>query len=83
MYFFSKKLLLVILGKGMCCWFGLHFHDFLNYNGVTFSVELQEWGLIHFHDLEKFSYIKIRIYKQEGSKLDGNVPECECTEDEK
>ena len=53
----------------MCCWFGLHFHDSLNYNGVTFSVsgELQEWGLIHFHDLEKFSYIKIRIYKQEGS----------------
>ena len=41
-------------GKGMCCWFGWHFHDSLSYNRVTFSVELQEWGLTHFHDSENF-----------------------------
>ena len=51
---FLKKLLLLILGKGMCCWFGWHFHDSLSYYGVTFSIELLEWGLTHFHDLENF-----------------------------
>ena len=36
---FLKKLLLLILGKGMCCWFGWHLHDSLSYYGVTFSIE--------------------------------------------
>ena len=27
----------------MCCWMGSHFHDWIDYNGVTFLVELQEW----------------------------------------
>ena len=29
---------------GMCRWIGLHFHDWIDYNGVTFSIELLEWG---------------------------------------
>ena len=31
---------------GMCRWMGSHFHDWIDYNGVAFSVELLvlEWG---------------------------------------
>ena len=29
---------------GMCHWMGSHFHDWFDYNGVAFSLELQEWG---------------------------------------
>ena len=29
---------------GMCRWMGSHFHDWIDYNGVTFSIELLEWG---------------------------------------
>ena len=28
----------------MCCWKGLHFYNRIDYNGVTFLVELLEWG---------------------------------------
>ena len=28
----------------MCRWTGSHFHDWIDYNGVTFLVELLEWG---------------------------------------
>ena len=31
---------------GMCRWMGLHFHDWSDYNGVAFSIELLEWGRI-------------------------------------
>ena len=31
---------------GMCCWMGSHFHDWIDYNGVAFSLELLEWGRI-------------------------------------
>ena len=30
----------------MCCWMGSHFHDWIDYNGVAFSIELLEWGRI-------------------------------------
>ena len=30
--------------NGMCRWMGLHFHDWIDYNGVAFSKELLEWG---------------------------------------
>ena len=30
----------------MCRWVGLHFHDWIDYNGVAFSIELLEWGRI-------------------------------------
>ena len=33
----SKRLL------GMCRWTGSHFHNWIDYNGVTFLVELLEW----------------------------------------
>ena len=29
---------------GMCHRMGSHFHDWIDYNGVTFLVELLEWG---------------------------------------
>ena len=29
---------------GMCHWMGSHFHDWIDYNGVAFSIELLEWG---------------------------------------
>ena len=28
----------------MCRWMGSHFHNWIDYNGVTFLVELPEWG---------------------------------------
>ena len=30
----------------MCRWMGSHFHDWIDYNGVAFSIELLEWGHI-------------------------------------
>ena len=29
---------------GMCCWMGSHFHDSIDFNGVTISTESLEWG---------------------------------------
>ena len=29
---------------GTCRWMGLHFYDWIDYNGVSFSIELLEWG---------------------------------------
>ena len=29
---------------GVCRWMGSHFHNWTDYNGVTFLVELLEWG---------------------------------------
>ena len=29
---------------GMCRWMRLHFHDWIYYHGVAFSIELIEWG---------------------------------------
>ena len=31
---------------GMCRWTGSHFHDWIDYNEVAFSIELLEWGRI-------------------------------------
>ena len=31
---------------GMCSWMGSHFHDWIEYNEVAFSIELLEWGRI-------------------------------------
>ena len=28
----------------MCCGMGSHFHDWSDYTGVAFSIELLEWG---------------------------------------
>ena len=32
----------------VCRWMGSHFHNWTDYNGVTFFVELLEWGRSHF-----------------------------------
>ena len=32
---------------GMFRWMGSHFHDWIDYNGVVFSIELLEW-VAHF-----------------------------------
>ena len=32
----------------MCRWMGSHFHDWIDYNGVSFSTELLEWCSIFF-----------------------------------
>ena len=29
---------------GICRWMGSHFHDWSDYNGVAFSIDLLEWG---------------------------------------
>ena len=29
---------------GICRWMGSRFHDWSDYNGVAFSIELLEWG---------------------------------------
>ena len=29
---------------GTCRWMGLHFHDWSDYNGVAFLIDLLEWG---------------------------------------
>ena len=29
---------------GMCHWMGLHFHHWIDYHWVAFSMELLEWG---------------------------------------
>ena len=29
---------------GMCSWMGSHFHDWSDFNGVAFSIDLLEWG---------------------------------------
>ena len=29
---------------GMCRWMGSHFHDWIDYNWVAFSLELLGWG---------------------------------------
>ena len=28
----------------MCRWMESHFHDWIDYNGVAFSIELLKWG---------------------------------------
>ena len=32
----------------MCRWMGSHFHDWIDYNGVEFSIELLELGRAFF-----------------------------------
>ena len=34
---------------GMFRWMESHFHDWIDYNGVAFSIELLEWGRTFSH----------------------------------
>ena len=47
---------------GMCCWMGSHFHDWIDFNGVAYSIELLEWA----HIFSDFWGRKVlHIYKQQ------------------
>ena len=50
----------------MCHWMGWHFHDWIDYNGVAFSIELLEWGHT-FSDSwdKKVKVIVLHIYSQQ------------------
>ena len=56
----------------MCRWMGSHFHDWIDYNGVAFSIELLEWGRT-FSDF--WGKTVLHIY---GQQTDQNV----CTVDQ-
>ena len=45
---------------GMCRWMGSHFHDWIDHNGVAFSIELPN-GVAHFRDFG------VRIFWRVGS----------------
>ena len=38
-YFLIRQTLM-----GICRWMGSHIHDWIDYHGVAFSIELPEWG---------------------------------------
>ena len=50
----------------MCCWMGSHFHDRIDYNGVTFSIALVEWDCT-FADFWGKRVHDLRL---------ANIPEC-------
>ena len=53
----------------MCHWVGSHFHEWIDYNGVAFSLELLEWG----HTFSEFwgKIVNCSTYLQLA-----NIPEC-------
>ena len=46
---------------GMCRWMGSHFHDWIDYSRVAFSIELLEWGrtFSDFSGQESSSYLRL------------------------
>ena len=75
-FFFLRKLILGggwVLSyerlKGMFRWVGSHFDEWIDYNGVSFSLELLEWG----HTFSDFWGKKVNC----SSYLQlANIPEC-------
>ena len=53
---------------GICRWMGSHFHDWIDYNGVAFSIKLLEWGRI-FSDLGGKNILASREFWQERIRL--------------
>ena len=53
---------------GMCCWMGSHFHCWIDYNGVAFSIELLEWGRIF-----QIRDLGVRVLWQVGSLCIKNI----------
>ena len=41
---------------GICRWFGLYFHDWVDYNGVAFLIESLEWGRLYFLERQFFIF---------------------------
>ena len=54
----------------MCRWMESHFHNWIDYNGVTFVVELLEWGA-HFRD---FWGKEILVSKDQFKKYEDSRP---------
>ena len=51
----------------MCRWMGSHFHDWIDYNGVAYSIGLLEWGRTFSDFLGKNSSSYLLL---------ANIPEC-------
>ena len=52
---------------GMCRWMGSHFHDWIDYNEVAFSIELLEWGRIFWDfGVRKFWQVASWVLKNIG-----------------
>ena len=60
----------------MSRWMGWHFHDWIDYNGVAFSIELLEWGRI-FSDF--WGKTVLHIYCQQTYQNVYTVDEKEAT----
>ena len=43
---------------GMCPWMGSHFHVWIDYNGVAFSIELLKWGM----GSHIFGFLGVRLF---------------------
>ena len=52
---------------GMCHWMGSHFHDWIDFYGIAFSIELLEWGRTFSDFFRKGSSSYLWL---------ANVPEC-------
>ena len=57
---------------GMCRWMGWHFHDWIDYSGVAFSVELLEW------DRTFSGFWRVRIFREETVRIHLNVLQFVC-----
>ena len=61
---------------GMSRWMGSHFHDWIDFNGVAFSIESLEWGRI-FSDF--WGKTVLHIYGQQMYQTVCTVDEKEAT----
>ena len=50
-------------------WMGLHYYDWIDYNGVAFSIELLEWG----HTFSHFGVKTVRHIYNYGEQTYQNV----------
>ena len=60
----------------MCRWMGSHFHDWIDYNGVAFSIEFTRMGSHIFGSFE------VKLNSSSYLRL-ANVPKCLYTVGEK
>ena len=48
----------------MCRWMGSHFFDWIDYNGVAFSIALLEWGRTFSDFLEVRQFFSFTVTKR-------------------
>ena len=65
-WLYSREILPYNRLMGMCCWMGSHFHDWIDDNGVAFSIDL-EW-VAHFRIFWGKTVLHILLL--------ANLPEC-------